>query len=467
MVRILISLMMILAAPWALAGGGPWVLTTDYSTFGGLSGFTDGDPWTVSPDLATIPGDAAGRWHEGKVYVLGRGGSNLLQVYDPSGGFTLEREFSLGSGLNPQDIAFDTDGEAYISCYDTAVMLRVDVVNETILETIDTSLFADADGAPETAWLFAKGNRLYVAVQMLDTNNWHQPTGPGAVAVYDMAAEMWVDLDGTAPGVQPIALSLANPYTRFDPVTDGAGGLVLRVGCSGSFGLLDGGIEEIDTSTDTNLGVLATSVQLGGDPLVLQTTGSQLHVLVTDASFGTSLVRLDPGTGQVTVLDASQFYDHADIAWDGGFQLFLADRASGQAGLRVFDVGSGTELTTGTIPTGLPPFMFILPGTAGISPVPVVPAMGALTLGAPTPNPFNPRTGMAVNGHPGSGVRVRILDLRGRVVRTNTLTLDDRGRGQFEFDGRDDSGRHLPAGVYRAVVQDEAGFAARSLTLLK
>lgn len=465
MVRTLIFLMMILSVSVALADG--WVLTTDYSAFGGLSGFATSAPWTVSTDLATVPGDAAARWHEGKVYVLGRGGANLLQVYDPSGGFTLEREFSLGSGLNPQDIAFDTTGEAYVSCYDSAVMLRVDVANETILESIDTSLFADADGLPETAWMFAKGDRLYIAVQKLDSNNYHQPTGPGAVAIYDMAVEQWVDLDGSAPGIQPINLTLANPYTRFDPVSDGTGGLVLRVGCSGSFGLIDGGIEVIDTATDTSLGILVTATDLGGDPLAMQTTGNQIHVLVSDASFATSLLRLDPGTGQVTVLDASEFYDHADIAWDGGFQLYLADRANGQAGLRVFDVVSGTELTTGVLPTGLPPFMFVLPGTPGLSPVPRSPALGALTLGTPVPNPFNPRTSLALSGRPESRVTVRVLDLRGRVVRAAGLILDERGQGHFEFDGRDDSGRNLPAGVYRAVVQDGGGFAARSMTLIK
>ena len=95
----------------ALAG--PWVLTTDYSSFGGISGFEEAAPWTVSPDLATVPGDAGARWHEGNIYVVGRGGANLIQVYDPTGGFSLEREFSLGSNLNPQDIAFDTAGEAY------------------------------------------------------------------------------------------------------------------------------------------------------------------------------------------------------------------------------------------------------------------------------------------------------------------------------------------------------------------
>jgi len=467
MTRLLTLLLLLFAAGSAMALDGGWLMTTDYTSFGRIRGFDQGDPWAVTADLATVPGDAVARWHEGKVYVVGRGGANLIQVYDPSRGFALEREFSLGSGLNPQDIAFDTAGEAYVSCYDSAVLLRVDIPTETVLSSHDTSVFADADGLPETAWTIAVGDRLYIAVQKLDRNNWYTPTGPGAVAVFDMAAEQWVDTDPLTAGVQPIILESGNPYTRFDPVSDGMGGFSLRIGCAGCFGLADGGIEVIDTATDTGLGYLVTEVELGGDLIGLMTTGSSLHVLISDASYVTSLRRYVPATGQMTVLDSSAGYDHADLAWDGGFQLYLADRSLGASGLRVFDLASGAELTTQVIPTGLPPFMFVLPGNPGISPVPDSPFVGELMLGAPTPNPFNPRTRLAITGQPDSRVMIRVLDLRGHLVRTSIMTLGARGGGRFEFDGRDDTGRLLPAGVYRAVVQDGAGFAARSLTLIK
>lgn len=456
----------LLAAP-CLAQVGGWVLTTDYSAFGNVRAFESTSPWTVSADLAPIPGDHAGRWHGGKVYVVGRGGSNVLQVYDPAGGFALEREFSLGSGLNLQDIAFDSAGDAYVSCYDQAVLLRVDVANEMILDTYDTSFLADADGLPETAWMIAVQDRLFVSVQRLDSLNWYALTGPGAVAVFDMAAEQWIDTDPFLAGVQPIPLLGANPYTRFDPVWNGLGTLVLRVGCTGSFVALDGGVEEINPFTLDNLGQVATEAQLGGDLIGQIGVEGELFVLVSDSSFATSLRRFDPGTGQLTVLDASAFYDHADLAWDGGFQLFVADRAAGASGLRVFDLDSGTELTMGAIPTGLPPFMFVLPGKPGVSSVPAAPDPGVLGLGTPYPNPCNPRASLEVQGPSGETVAVRVIDLRGRVAERTTIALDGAGRGTFTFTGQGGDGRNLAAGVYRVVVQDGDGYAARSVTLVK
>lgn len=462
-----ISLGILALVPGALALDGGFLLTTDYGTFGNVRSFDAAAPWAVSADLAPVPGDPAARMHEGKVYVLGRGGSNVLQVYDATGGFTLEREFSLGSGLNPQDVAFGPDGSAYVSCYDQAVLLKVDVPGETILETFDTSFLADADGLPETAWMTVVGDRLFIAVQRLDSLNWYSPTGPGAVAVFDMATDRWVDADPGLGGVQPIPLAAANPYTRFDKTRNDQGELVLRLGCTGSFVVLDGGVEEIDPQGLVNLGTVAGEAQLGGDIIGQITADGVLYVLVSDASFVTSLRRFDPDGGGLTVLDTGSGYDHADLAWDGGFQIFLADRAQGAAGLRVFDAGSGAELTVGPLATGLPPFMFVLPGTPGVTAVPTPSPSARLALGAPVPNPCNPRSSLELAGRPDEKVRVRVVDLRGRAVRTAQLQLDGRGRGGFVFGGQDDAGRALPAGVYRVVVQGTDGFAARSLTLLK
>ena len=465
--KILLSFVMLFAlCPSVNAQETGWVLTTDYSTFGRVRSFALDDPWTVSGDRATIPGDAVGRYHEGKVYVVGRKGANLIQIYDPDAGFALVREFSIGAGHNPQDIAFDAVGEAYVSCYDEAVLLRVDVEGGTVLDAFDTSLFADADGLPETAWMLARGDRLYIACQKLDRNNWYAPTGPGALLVFDTAAEIWVDMNDATPGIQPIVLTGDNPNTRIEAVDDGGGGWNLRVGCVGTYGLNDGGIEEVDPIADASLGYVVTEQELGGDLIGFTGTGDDIHVLVSDASFITSLRRFDSAAGSVTVLDTGNGYVHADLVWDGDFQLYLADRTVGSAGLRVFDTVSGTELTTGVLATGLPPFMFVLPATDGISAVPAVDT-DRLRLSNPQPNPCNPAAVLHIQGRPGRLVRVGVYDLRGRRLQDKTLQTDGGGRTVFRFDGRDRRGRSLPAGVYRVVVQDETGFAARSLTLLK
>jgi hypothetical protein len=77
-----------------------------------------------------------------------------------------------------------------------------------------------------------------------------------------------------------------------------------------------------------------------------------------------------------------------------------------------------------------------------------VPAGDRLVLGN-TPNPFNPQTTIHfLLDAPGSAV-VRILDLRGRTVRTfrfEDLRADQRY--EFNWNGADDAGLAMPSGVY-------------------
>ncbi len=100
-----------------------------------------------------------------------------------------------------------------------------------------------------------------------------------------------------------------------------------------------------------------------------------------------------------------------------------------------------------------------------------VPANGGFAMGATYPNPFNPSTRIPYRiGDQGGDVAVRlqILDVRGRVVRT--LVSGRQASNQdydMVWDGKDDAGRGLPSGTYvaRLVVGDE--IQARFMTLVK
>jgi hypothetical protein len=273
-------------------------------------------------------------------------------------------------------------------------------------------------------------------------------------------------MDGSVPGVQPIELVGADPYTRIETVSDGSGGWTLRVGCVGYYGLLDGGIEEVNPATGVSLGFQVTEEELGGDILAFVSSGQDLFILVSDASFITSLRSYDLSTDSLSVLDTGNGYVHSDLTWDGDFQLYLADRTVGAAGLRVFDSTTGAELTNGPLDTGLPPFQFVQPGTANVSAT-GLPAMSGLTLAGPFPNPCNPAAEIRIQGRPDGQVTAGLFDLRGRRVLIRRLVTDPGGRAVFHFEGRDERGRDLPAGVYRVVVQDGTTLAATSLTLLK
>lgn len=445
-----------------------WVLTGDYSQFGRLRSFSQTSPWSASGDLAVTPGDPIGREHDGLLYVVGRGGASVLQVYDPQAGMALVHEFSLGAGRNPQDIAFDSQGRAFVSCYDQAVLLRVDVAAHAVVQTYSTAAFADADGLPETAWMLGRGDRLFIACQKLDRANWYAPTGPGAMLVFDMATGQWVDAEPATAGVQPIRLSGGNPYTRIEAWGDAGGSEKLRVGCVGYYGLLDGGIDQVDLGTMASEGWLVTEAQLGGDLSAFVTTGpgSIYAVAANVTTFNTNLVRWQGGPGSALIRPGSGFV-FADLAWDGGCQLFLADRTLGAEGLRVFNACTGLPLGTGPIATGLPPFSFVLPADPVAAPAPPAPAPAMLRLAPPYPNPCNPSARLEVAGEAGQAVAVRITDLAGRAVGAASLRLDDLGRGLVTFDGRGPDGRSLPAGIYRVTAAGPQGAVSRSVTLLK
>lgn len=417
-------------------------------------------PWSFTPDLQPVYHDAIGVWHDGLVYVVNRAGADNIQVLDPEQDLATIRQFSLGLGRGLQHIAFTPGGTAWVSCYDAAELLHVDPVSGAILHVISTAQFADADGLPETTWLVVDGGRLFVYCQRLDRDNWYSPVGDSYLLVLDLATRTWIDCDPSQPGVQGVLLSATNPYC--EPVRDGNR---LLVGCTGFFGMQDGGVDVVDLSALTSLGLEITEAQLGGDLVSLTAGGDgRRHAVVAGADFATALKAYTP-SGAVTLLHQGVGYHHAHIAFDGDFQVFVADRRPGQAGIRVYDAASGAQLTTAPIATGLAPSYLVLPEVQAV-PVPhLLPSL--VSLAPPYPNPANPRTRVEITAPAGASIDVRVIDLRGREVRRHTLAADAGGQASWEFDGLDKSGRALASGVYRVTAAGAGGFAVRSLALVR
>lgn len=439
-----------------LAQTGPWIITTDFEVFGQLESIQPQSPWTVSGALTTTPSDAVGRHHNGLVYLVGRGGSNLIRIHDPANDFALIREFSIGAGRNPQDIVFDRWGRAFVSCYDEAVLLQVDTETGTVVQTFSTADYADNDGLPETAWCLIDDDKLYVTCQNLDRGNWYAPVRTGRLLVMDLATLQWL------PAIDLVG---EDPYTRIYP--DGQGNLL--VGCVGYWTLYDGGIELVNPETAQSEGNVITEEQLGGDVLSFVPSGDGfLHVLTADSSFATRISRVQLSSETVTPIVGTSGYDLADLFFDGEFQIFVADRQAAGPGIRVFDADIGVELTSGVISTTLPPYSFVMPDTDDLAATPWtgLPA-GSLELGLPSPNPCNPRSELVLMDRPDQAVRVSVFDLRGRRVQGTTVTTDSGGRGVFVFEGKDQTGSDLAAGMYRVVAQSQGGYSARSLTLVK
>jgi hypothetical protein len=84
------------------------------------------------------------------------------------------------------------------------------------------------------------------------------------------------------------------------------------------------------------------------------------------------------------------------------------------------------------------------------------------------PNPFNPATVLRFELARDDVVRLDILDVRGRIVRS--LVRSERtaaGPHRVMWDGRDDGGRRVRSGVYEARLRAGGRTLTRSVTLVK
>jgi hypothetical protein len=84
-----------------------------------------------------------------------------------------------------------------------------------------------------------------------------------------------------------------------------------------------------------------------------------------------------------------------------------------------------------------------------------------------SPNPFNGSTVIRYNLRNASEVRLVVMDLLGRRVRTLAGGSVAAGRHAEVWDGRDDAGRPLPSGVYLCRLEAGASTFVRKLTMLQ
>jgi len=86
---------------------------------------------------------------------------------------------------------------------------------------------------------------------------------------------------------------------------------------------------------------------------------------------------------------------------------------------------------------------------------------------AVAPNPFNPITTVQLELPADGSVSLRLFDARGRLVR-DLATGDLRaGRHDIRWDGRDQAGRNVAAGIYLARLESTVGQATARLVLVR
>ncbi len=90
----------------------------------------------------------------------------------------------------------------------------------------------------------------------------------------------------------------------------------------------------------------------------------------------------------------------------------------------------------------------------------------AVALAAPRPNPARASVTLSFTAPPGAQGQLEIFDVRGRRVRTLPIAGVLGAANQIVWDGREESGRALPAGVYLCRLQAGGSSSTRRVTLL-
>jgi hypothetical protein len=342
--------------------GGVAIVTTDYST-GSISVAGRDSSGTVYGGLQAIHSDAVARAYGGLLYVVNRLGGDNIQVLDPGSCYSTIKQFSVGPGSNPHDIAVIAPDRAYVSCNGTPYLLDVDPRTGAIRDSISLLGQADRDHNPDMDRLFYRAPYLYVALDRIDyADSTYLPVPPSLLAVVDTRADTLADTDPTTPGMQVISLQGLNPCA---PMVWDDEENVLLVPESGDYRVLDGGVEKVDLTTWTSVGWLVRETALGGNLIdfALAPGGRGYATVSALAGATTSLVAFDLATGlQVDTIYQSSTYDLADliVAPSTGL-LIVCDRHYLASGLRVYYATTGAPVTRlhQPISTGLPPFELV------------------------------------------------------------------------------------------------------------
>ncbi len=102
---------------------------------------------------------------------------------------------------------------------------------------------------------------------------------------------------------------------------------------------------------------------------------------------------------------------------------------------------------------------------ASPAPLPVAPARTGLL--ANVPNPFNPRTEIRFELAEAGPLRLRIHDLKGRLVRELKNEIHPAGRDAVIWDGRDRGGRRVASGAYYVRLESAGQIDTRKVLLVK
>ncbi len=147
------------------------------------------------------------------------------------------------------------------------------------------------------------------------------------------------------------------------------------------------------------------------------------------------------------------------------------------------EAGQSEDLTLNIVPAewlGLENFAWVVishdaPGSPTVLPVTLYFHNGPVASGTPEmfalngvyPNPFNPMTKISFNLPAEARTSVEVLDVRGHVVRTLFVGTMGEGEQSLNWNGTDNDGKSVAAGLYLARLRTEGYEATVKMTLAK
>lgn len=303
------------------------------------------DAPSLAVDSAAVAGiagsDPAIRRVGDELFVINRFGGDNVTIID-AGTLALVDQLSTGSGSNPQDVAVVGD-KLYVAALGADSVLVIDRTAPSPIVEIDLSTLDD-DGLPDCVSAVTVGTRVFVVCGLLDN---FSPDVPGKLVVIDTSddtVETSIDLPSMNPlgWLEPVGADLyVVTVPDFQDYTTGClvritTGATPTATCAITNDAIDGYFTEIS--------------QAGG-----QTWGVRYAY---DAGFNGSgdLVPVDLDADTMgAVLDATGV--QATDLTGCGDHVYIADKAVGAEGLRVYQVegSSLVELTTAPLDIGLPP----------------------------------------------------------------------------------------------------------------
>lgn len=325
----------------------------DFTT-GGIADVSVPDLAVVGHRIGATEADAVVRAIDGRVFAINRFGGSSVQELDPSEDLATLWRCSVGAGSNPHDFVLVAPNKGYVTRYDATSLVVVDpsvgpTCENFVIGSIDLAPYADADGIPEMDQMVLVGDRLFVSIQRLNRDDFFRPASSGALLVIDTNTDSVTDV---------VELEITNPFAETKGLVYDERSARIWIGGPGTLfsDLTDGGIESVDTVTLESLGVALDGGDVGGDLLDFVIVGSRrAFAIVADESFVASVVDVELETGQVSAPLLSSAQNVSDIELTADGKLWVVDRDCFDPGLRVFSIGSGEELTSEPVYSGLTP----------------------------------------------------------------------------------------------------------------